>query len=100
VTWPLLRLTGREWVASEAPASASTVPEEDGEQPIPPSRSYCWSCSGDIFQEGRGKRHCAPFLSVSALLEHLPTGGVEKAEPEREIDDEDRSRYGGHSLPG
>jgi hypothetical protein len=35
-------------------ASASTVPKEGGEQPIPPWRSYCWSCNGNIFQEERG----------------------------------------------
>jgi hypothetical protein len=40
--------------APKAFASASTAPEEGGEQPIPPSRSYCWSCIGNIFQEERG----------------------------------------------
>jgi hypothetical protein len=39
--------------APKAFASASTAPKKGGEQSIPPWRSDCWSCNGDIFEEER-----------------------------------------------
>jgi hypothetical protein len=83
--------------APKAFASASTAPKKGGEQSIPPWRSDCWSCNGDIFEE---EREGVPEQSLSRRRDRIANRqAVRHAAFSHPIDVSQRGEARGPSQP-